>query len=152
MNFRKVLVGSLISLACFTAQAQEKENDLVIGLHLGSYHDAGNFNNVNPGIYVRKNNFVVGDYYNSEKRNSFYFGYLLEAKTPKVPLLDSVAVIVGGITGYRKDTQIAGFTPMFIPSAKFLVTDDFGFRLAFIPRISDLNPANVYHLSVEKSF
>lgn len=156
MKIRKILAVTKLVSVCLYGQAEEvepsKEKDLSIGVHMRSYHDAGHFNNNNHGLYIRKDNFVVGDYYNSIKKNSFYFGYILEVKTPNVPLVDSVGIMVGIITGYNKRSHIVGnFSPMIVPSVKFLVTDDLGFRVTWIPK-TDMTKANVLHLSLEKSF
>lgn len=155
MKIKKILMGAMMGTICMHSQAQDfdkpKDKDLTIGLHLRSYHSSGDFNNNNYGVYVRKGNLVMGDYYNSIKKNSFYAGYLFEMKTPKVPLVDSVGLLVGGVTGYDTDSKIAGFTPMALPSVKFLVTDDFGFRILWIP-YTHMTSSNVFHLSIEKSF
>lgn len=153
MKLKKIFLGALIGFSCISSFAQEKkqDNDWVVGLHLGSYHDRGNLNDFNPGVYIRKNNFVAGGYYNSVKKNSFYLGYMLETETPNLPVVDSVGILVGGITGYKKDIEIAGFTPVAIPSARFDLTEDFSMRLAFVPKTS-MTKANVVHFSVEKSF
>lgn len=151
MKLNTFLIGVAIIFSCMQSQAEENKKEITIGAHLASYHDRGNYNNNNPGLYVRYNDFVVGSYYNSMKKQSTYFGYNFEINTPGLPLVDSVGILVGGVTGYLKETQIVGFTPMFIPSAKFLVTDYTGFRVAFLPKFK-MNKANVFHLSFEKNF
>ncbi len=119
---------------------------LILGLHLMSHHDTGNFNNVNLGIYLKHDSgATVGTYYNSLKRQSYYGGYTL---TPidSIPNLD---VTVGVVTGYPK----MPVAPMVIPSYTFYKRDDgIRARAAFLPKFGDIQPANVIHFMVEKSF
>lgn len=119
---------------------------IILGLHLMSYHDAGNFNNVNPGIYIKHESGVtVGTYYNSVKRQSYYGGYTFKP----IDALPNLDVTVGVVTGYPS----MPVAPLFIPSYTFYKSDDgLRARAAFLPRFGDVQPANVIHFMVEKSF
>jgi len=81
---------------------------LILGLHLLSFHaPAKDFNNVNPGFYIRANNgFTAGAFYNSERHTSVYAG-VTHAFGP-------VDLTFGLITGYRR----AKVLPMLAPSYK----------------------------------
>ena len=110
-----------------------------IGIHLGSYHinnqTGQELNGISPGVYVELNNgIVVGDYYNSLKRNSVYSGYKLEG-------LYNTSVIVGAITGYADKPVLA-----VIPSVTWGPV-----RLSYIPKVS-LTKVHTFHISIEKRF
>lgn len=68
-----------------------------VGLHLVSLHTEPDYNNINPGIYIRNEcNIQVGYYFNSVKKDSFYVSYIKEHDTR--PLYGGI----GLVTGYRK--------------------------------------------------
>ena len=48
------------------------------GIHGPSYHDGGDFNNANYGLYFVHKGFTGGFYDNSLNRNTFYLGYAWE--------------------------------------------------------------------------
>lgn len=114
---------------------------IVLGVHLMSYHDAGNFNNRNYGLYVRHNEYVAGVYKNSNYKYTGYFGYV-----QKVGPID---VMFGAGGGYKKDGAL---TPMVIPSVAFPLGYKAKARVSFIPNIPKFTDANMLHLSVEYKF
>lgn len=126
----------LSALAVFTSTAMHA--DTVYGLHIGSHHlPAKDFNNFNPGAYVRwSNGITVGGYYNSERKTSAYVGYTHE--------WGNFAVTLGGITGYKRMTVL----PMIVPSVKLGEINDATFRLAVLPKL-EKSGATVLHLMVE---
>ena len=72
-------------------------SDWAIGAHIASLHlPARNFNNVNPGLYVRHTptGFTAGAYYNSVRKPSAYVGH-----TSQWAGFD---VTVGVVTGYER--------------------------------------------------
>lgn len=111
-----------------------------------SHHDSGNFNNINPGIYIKhESGATAGTYYNSVRRQSYYVGYTFKP-VDSIPNLD---ITVGGVTGYPK----MPVAPMVIPSYTFYTSDDgLRARAAFLPKFGDIQPSNVIHFMVEKSF
>ena len=103
-----------------------------IGFHLGSIHFPNkDFNNINPGIYLKtENNYVAGGYYNSIRKPSFYVGKNFEYK--------NFSIIVGGVTGYDR----AIITPLVLPSVKL-----WDFRLTVVPPVAGIS--SVVHFSYE---
>ena len=106
----------------------------IIGVDIGTEHFySRQLNGTNPGLYIMYKDWVVGDYYNSYKKNTTWVGYNLHTDDP-------LSLIVGGATGYYKKcpmctTQI---TPMIVPTYKF----GNGIRLS-IPNLQGI------HLSYE---
>lgn len=103
-----------------------------IGLHLGSMHfPAKDFNNVNPGIYIKtENNYVAGGYYNSIRKPSFYLGKNFEYKM--------FSLTVGGVTGYDR----LPITPLILPSVKLGDV-----RITVVPPVAGISA--VVHVSYE---
>ena len=134
---KKALTSIILTLA-FPAFAG------TVGLHVASYHDSGNFNNVNPGVYYRADSgLTIGTYCNSESAKnhctlSSYAGYSLSSRSYNG---FSTSLTLGVITGYQ-----AGTMPMAVPSVAYK-----NVRLAFVPKVNKLG-ANVLHLMLEKDF
>lgn len=93
------LVAAILLLVAASAAA----NEPTIGLNLVSAHTSGGYNNLNPGIYVVKDNVSAGVYVNSVWRLTAHAEY-------HVPLTDNVSVFAGVATGYSYGvlTPIAG--------------------------------------------
>lgn len=140
MNRFKILRGSaLAALAIAACSAPFADTAIkAVGVHIASYHaPAGDFNNYNPGLYLRLNNgFTAGAYYNSERHTSAYAGYTHE--------WGRLAVTVGAITGYRRTNVM----PMVVPSVRLGKIENATFRLAYVPRI-ERNGAHAIHLTAE---
>ena len=85
------------------------QRSFTIGFHLYTYHfdKSQGYNNVNPGIYVVKDGWTAGAYYNSERKASAYAGYTF-FKVFGVP----IDITLGAITGYEK----AAVLPLVVPS------------------------------------
>jgi len=91
-----ILASLLGCLAFVLWQGQPKAAELI--LHTVSYHfdREADYNNFNPGISYRfDNEVIVGTFYNSIRRESFYAGY-------RIKLPANFSVVVGGVTGYLK--------------------------------------------------
>jgi len=136
-----VLIGAAVTLLlCPKAKA-----DTRIGVHIASYHDPKmGYNNVNPGLYIYKDGWTAGTYYNSERRQSFYGGYTFEGE-----LIGPVSwgLTVGLITGYSR----AKVLPMVVPTLSIPDRILGGtVRVAFIPPVS--KGAAAIHLSHEWRF
>lgn len=129
---RNILIGAALLAVAGLAAGQS------VGLHLGSVHlPKRDYNNANPGAYVRfGNGLTLGGYYNSERRPSFYAGYTHS--------FGPVDVTVGAITGYER----AAVMPMVVPSVRLFEIGRVGVRLAFVPKI-EKNGAHVLHAMVE---
>lgn len=110
------------------------ESVVAIGLHIGSHHVGSNqFNNVNPGIYVRtEDDVVIGGYRNSIRRNTFYVAKVFE--TDQHPF----GVVVGAATGY-----LLPVTPLVAGTIRMGQ-----FRFLVIPPVAKVTPLT-FHLSME---
>ena len=117
--------------------------DTRVGVHLGSWHDRGDYNNVNPGAYVYHNGYTAGTYYNSERKVSLYAGYTFE-----YPLVGpfTAGLTVGAITGYARATVL----PMVVPSVSVRLELLPSLRLSVIPPVSGM--PLVLHASIEWRF
>jgi hypothetical protein len=121
---------------------------LSIGLHLGSYHTDlnNNYNNLNPGVYVRFGDHQIGAYRNSIRNNTLYYAHSFN--------LDSACrfqLAAGIATGYKTTLMplVAGVinfdTSSFVNRSKL--------RVLVGPTLSDSKPSGlVIHAAVEKSF
>lgn len=121
-----------------------------VGLHLGSMHfPQENFNNFNPGAYVRSECEVlygqpqIGTFYNSENAMSFYGA--LEFEYDREAVLTPF-LLVGAVTGY--DTYPV--VPLISAGGRLLL-GDVGIALGYSPPFGDLG-AHVVHLAVEFRF
>ena len=133
---RAIALASAVAGACTAIHADTAVK--AVGIHLGSHHfPARDFNNFNPGAYVRwSNGITAGAYYNSERRTSVYAGYTYD--------WGPVAVTVGAITGYKNDKEM----PMVVPSIRLGVIGQTTFSLAYVPR-TGRNSAHAVHLMGE---
>ena len=109
-----------------------------IGVHLGSLHiPAKDYNNTNPGLYVRLDSGWTGGLYrNSLAKNSVYAGYTWTH--------GAFSVTAGGVTGYFETLQ-----PLLVPSIALFTHRGITPRIAFIPRVEKKIGAHVLHLMVE---
>lgn len=124
------------------------------GMHVGSHHFPNEgWNNVNPGVYLRGSinsrsdelrwldgDYVVGAYYNSERKGSLYAGRIY-------PIAANLDVVVGVISGYKA----APILPMVVPSVHFRLLDGWNARVHYLPKI-EKSGAHVVHLSLERKF
>lgn len=113
----------------------------VIGVHLGSIHHSGytEYNNTNPGLYVRSpTGWQAGTYWNSHRKMTVYGGKaFIFAKVPEHDW--DFGVFVGAATGY----PWGKITPMGALSTRFGWA-----RLSFSPPVGDKVSATL-HLSFE---
>lgn len=150
---RKFVLVFLAFFAVGFLLSKKANAELIVhtmGVHVGSQHfPASSWNNVNPGIYFRgtinnagwaSGDYVVGSYYNSERKGSAYVGYVY-------PVSDHFDMVVGAITGYKA----APVLPMVVPSVHFLLVSDVELRIHYLPKI-DKGGAHVVHLSLERRF
>lgn len=129
----------LIAMAAVLALAVHADTKIeAIGLHIGSHHaPARDFNNFNPGAYVRwTNGATLGAYYNSERHRSTYAGYTHQ--------WGAFAVTAGLITGYERRAVL----PLLVPSVRLGAIGPASFRLVVMPKI-EKRGATVFHLMME---
>lgn len=113
-----VVVLAIFLSGCYCKSAKA---DTKFGVHMGSIHFAGDYNNFNPGVYVNHDGWTGGVYYNSERRVSAYAGYTF-ATGP----LDWT---LGAITGYER----ARVLPLVAPSVAFNFTPEVAGRVVLLP-------------------
>ena len=137
---------SLTLLSPVAAQAT------TIGLHTWSYHDRGVFNNDNYGLYLEHKGLTGGFYKNSLNKDSAYVGYSLHWPLPENPIVQSVSLMGGVVSGYRTRNYPHDYSLMGAFSMKHDFTAQQGFRLSVLPTHRK-SPANyVLHLSYEVKF
>lgn len=157
LNLSPLFVAGLLSTCGAPAPAQAQYAPTTIGMHMFSVHThkvdviaQKDWNNLNPGMYAKwDNGLVIGGYYNSIRRTSFYVGYAY-------PLTDNFDVVVGAITGYYGDVPTGTYgtrkvLPLIVPSYHFRLTDDVVGRVHFIPKTGKYAAA-AFHFSIEKRF
>jgi hypothetical protein len=132
---RKFLITLFTTLVAFSAHA-----DTTLGLHLGTWHDRHGYNNFNPGLYVVKDNNVVGAYHNSERGTSAYAAHVFETESR------TFALTVGAVVGYKNRPV----TPLVLPSIR-VGTDDFSVRVTLIPA-AEKHGTTAVHFSTEIHF
>lgn len=139
-SFAKLILVSALAAFSFSAAADEIA---AYGVHIGSHHfPSYEYNNVNPGVYVRMTSgMTYGTYYNSERRVSVYAGYTKE--------WGRWAVTVGAVSGYSMGKDKTRIYPMIVPSVKLGKVGDTTFRIAVLPQISKNKGATAVHLMAE---
>lgn len=124
----------------------------VVGLHVGTYHDNGPYENFNPGVYWVHNNWTAGTYYNSVRTTSVYAGYTWNWKTPTLPVVDAVTLTAAIATGYPNTIDGTDLSLLVLPSARINLSPTVGMRFTLLPYVRKYNPATSIHFSVEQSF
>lgn len=121
---------------------------ITVGLHLVSFHtDTGaHFNNTNLGVYIASENYAIGTYYNSVRKQSVYAVRTLESESCRFDFS------VGVVTGYS-----APVLPFAVASVKFdtsQIVDRSRVRFTLMPVVNENKAFDgvALHLSVEKDF
>lgn len=142
---------AVIFLLGTSANAQEAPT-YTIGLHVGSVHSTSRddvagkpWNNVNPGLYLRRDNVVIGGYYNSIRKGSLYVGYVYS-------VTDWLDVTVGIVSGYDGPGYSAKrVMPMVVPSVHFGIVPNVTGRIHLAPQVAK-GGATAVHFSIEYKF
>jgi hypothetical protein len=136
LRFVSSIAASLVAAACIVAAPPA--DAATVGVHLASVHlPQRDFNNTNPGLYLRTDaGWTAGAYRNSLRRTSAYAGYTME--------WGPVAVTGGIVTGYAETVQ-----PLMVPSLKLFTLEGVSARVAFIPRVEKRIESHVFHLTLE---
>lgn len=127
----------------------DHQTQYAIGVHVFSVHStprdnvAGRaWNNANPGIYFRRDNVVVGTYYNSIRKQSVYVGY-------SYPVTDYLDVCIGLVSGYNGPGYRAKpISPMLIPTFHGPITSRMDWRINIAPGIGK-NSATAINFALE---
>jgi hypothetical protein len=140
------VLGLILSLTLLSPVAAQTTT---FGLHGFSYHDRGRFNNENYGLYLEHKGYTGGFYKNSLNKDSAYVGYSLHWALPENPVVHSVSLLGGVVSGYRTRNYPHDYSPMGAFSIKHDFTAHQGARLSVLPTHRK-SPANyVLHLSYE---
>lgn len=126
-------------IACSVMSSAAADEVAAYGLHIGSHHfPAYQYNNVNPGGYVRMSSgMTYGAYYNSERKFSVYAGYTMD--------WGPFSLTAGLITGYQGKAVV----PMLVPTVRLGKIQNTTVRVAFMPKASKDLPAHAVHLMLE---
>lgn len=124
----KLASALLIGLAGL-AQLPAHADNSYFGIHGPSYHDGGNFNNANYGLYLVHKGLTGGIYDNSLNRTTYYLGYALEWDLRVNPVVDSVSLMASLATGYYTREMPYEFAPMGALSFKHGLGSQQGLRL-----------------------
>ena len=131
------------------AQAQEVTT---LGIHTFSYHNGGNYNEVTPGLYIEKNNYVAGVFHNSIRNTSFYAGYTWSWPLPANPVFHAVSFTGGLVTGYRHKGYNSDVAVLGAASLRHDINDRQALRLSILPLQKRSSATYVLHLSYETKF
>lgn len=153
------LIVLLLAAIAASSQAQ------TVGVHLGSHHSSGEFENFNPGLYYRSaDGWTGGAYRNSERRWTAYAGFTFEAEFRGW----KPALTIGGMYGYRdgdcrdnkpmawlkEDAPEKCRTRLALMAFPSIATPDYqGYRLrlGYMPKLNRKG-AEVFHLMAEREF
>lgn len=137
----KVAVAVVAVLSCAPTFADDVEES--IGMHLGSYHSpAKDYNNVNPGFYVRTEDGMKGGlYHNSHKRLSIY---VVREWQFELPYDWRAGLSIGGVTGYKLPV-----TPLIAPTLYTPEYNNFRLGITYFPKVEE-SGSHIIHLGVER--
>ncbi len=144
-----MLMLGTTGLACGHACAQSFTDRSYIGVHGLSYHDGGDFNNDNYGLYLVYQGFTGGTYYNSLRRTTWYAGYSWEWALPPNPLSDTVSLMGSLATGYHTAQYSYDYVPLGALSVRRALGEQHGLRLSYLPVLGKSPASYVLHLSYE---
>ena len=139
-----VLKLGIVFMAMTLIKAYAQESTL--GIHTVSYHNGGNYNDITPGLYFERNNYVVGAYHNSIRNTSFYGGYTWTWPLPANPIVSFTGGLVTGYRhrGYNSDIALLGAT-----SLRHDLDNRQALRLSILPLHKSSSATYVLHLSYE---
>lgn len=154
------VLASILVLSCApkpaysqTTEVQDDDFSVIVyepyainttGLHLGTVHFRGTWNDFNPGVYVKLNNgLTFGTYYNSERKQSTYVGRTFSKNLTQNL---EIAATVGIISGYNKTVL-----PLVLPTVAYKFHRDFAVRVGFVPKVNKQGSAGL-HFAIEKQF
>lgn len=137
MKLRLYFIAWFLLLALLLTPHMAAAQVTTVGVHGVTRHDPGlGANDVNPGVFaIFESGFLVGTYYNSHFRQSFYAGWT-------TPEWYRMRLSFVGVTGY-----FAPVTPIIMPSLKVWQGDKWSAWVSGSPfRLSE-DGQSVLHLS-----
>lgn len=144
MTLRRIAWALALTLV-LAPSAHAKLSPQALRLHLGSWHDRGDFHNANVGVALRwKGGLTIGGFHNSLGRGSGYGGLVL-------PILDrrgiQLELMTGVITGYSETSPI---DVVAVPILGWRMSERNALQVVFMPRL--VIPANAVHVMFERRF
>lgn len=139
-----VLLGHLL----FQNQVLAQEST-TLGVHTISYHNAGNYNDITPGLYLERNHFVIGAYHNSIRNTSVYAGYTWDWPLPPNPVFQAISFTGGLATGYRHKGYNSDLSVLAATSLRHDLDSRQALRLTLLPLHKRSTASYVLHLSYE---
>jgi hypothetical protein len=125
------------------------QESTTLGIHTFSYHNSGNYNDTTPGLYLERNQFVIGAYHNSIRNTSVYAGYTWGWELPRNPVFQAISLTGGLATGYRHKGYDRDLSVLAATSLRHDLDNRKALRLSLLP-LHKRSPANyVLHLSYE---
>jgi hypothetical protein len=132
-------------MLAFPASALAQLTPRSVRVHVGSWHDRGEYNNANLGAALRWNGgLTVGGFYNSYRRPSWYGGLVVPAFERGGFQLE---LMTGVITGYSETSPV---DLVAVPSLGWRLSPRSSLQVVFMPRF--VIPANVVHVMFERRF
>lgn len=102
----RTILGILVAVLCFQFSPVVRAGELVISTASLHFHNNGEHNNVNPGLFYRfDNQFIVGAYNNSHRKLSTFWAYSIpiHSLSPRLGGNElTLGVILGVVTGYEE--------------------------------------------------
>ena len=135
----------LMAMTLLKAYGQET----TLGIHTLSYHNGGNYNDITPGLYLERNNFVVGAYHNSIRNTSIYGGYTWTWPLPANPIVNAVSFTGGLVSGYRHKGYNSDISVLGATSLRHDLDNRQALRLSILPLHKSSSATYVLHLSYE---
>lgn len=142
------LITLLLGTLLFQKQVLAQETT-TLGIHTFSYHNNGNYNDNTPGLYLERNQFVIGAYHNSIRKTSVYAGYTWDWALPTNPVFQAISFTGGLATGYKHKGYNHDLSVLAATSLRHDLNNRQALRLTILP-LHKRSPANyVLHLSYE---
>ena len=135
----------LMAMSLLKAYGQET----TLGIHTLSYHNGGNYNDITPGLYLERNNVVVGAYHNSIRNTSFYGGYTWTWPLHPNPIVHAVSFTGGLVSGYRHKGYNSDISILGATSLRHDLDNRQALRLSILPLHKSSSATYVLHLSYE---
>lgn len=130
---RALVYGFVAALVVLGSQGSARA--AVVGLHVATWHDSGNWDNVNPGAYLRaEGGLTAGIYRNSIRKTSIHAGHTWS----RPHVLGDVSLTAGAVTGYAQ-----AISPLLVPSVRIGPV-----RLTLLPKADPKGVTGV-HFSTE---
>jgi hypothetical protein len=115
-------------------------NELILGVHLLSFHSHPGLETFTPGVYVRHpSGITAGAYSNSHGDPSAYIGHTFER--------GDFSLTAAGVAGYKNRTV----KPIVLPTYSFSLEPKTRMVVGYVPAIGALRQGHLIHIAFERS-